>query len=243
MRMSRSPAFWGVVAVAAVGAGALFYRRRSQLLGRGSAGPTPKLILRNPAKMPVPNSVTKTGERTLAMYQSPSISIDERLKLIQKLTWDGAHDPRVRQLAFQLTASCGRDDGMCEAQRVFDAVKRKVRYSGDRGSLIDPKTGVVEPADLYQSAMVTWSYGGGDCDDATILIGSLLSSIGHTVRLRVGAESRLADWSHIWCVTVLDKDNPTKAYAVDVTLPYFNAKVGSQMKFAKARDYTVEVPA
>lgn len=246
MRMSRSPVFWGAVGVVAVGVGAALVSRRRQLrggMGRGNAGPTPKLITRNPAKMPTPTETIRIGGRTLTRYEAKSISIDERLKLIQARVWQGVNDPRIRQLALKITQGCGRDDGPCEAQKVFEAVKAKARYTGDVGPVLNPKTGVVEGADLYQNPMVTWDFGGGDCDDMTALIASLLAVIGHTVRLRVSSESRFADWSHVFPVTMLPKDRPAKAVAVDVTLPWANARAGSEARYGKARDYVIEVPA
>lgn len=241
MISKKSALLWGAAAVGAAAAGAALYHHRRRLLG-APAGPPPKLIARNTAKMPTPTAIRRVGDRTLARYDMPSMSIHERLKLIQKRAWDGVHDPRIRKLALQLTAKCGRDDGPCEARAIFDGVKARVRYTGDIGPIKNPKTGTVEAIDYYQSPMVTWEYRGGDCDDATALVGSLLAAIGHTVRLRVTAESKMGDDGHIYPVTVLPKDNPQKAQAVDITLPWGNATVGSEAKYAKAKDYQIEEP-
>lgn len=243
----RSPVFWGVVATVAVGAGVAFHNRRRFLrgsIGRGSAGPTPKLIARNPARIPTPTEVRRVGDRVLTRYEAKNITIDERLKLIQARVWDGVNDPRIRQLALQLTKGCGRDDGPCEAERIFHAVKQRVRYTGDVGPVKNPKTGVVEGIDYYQNPWVTWEYQGGDCDDADGLIAALLAVIGHTVRMRVSAPSVIGDWEHIYPVTLLPKDRPTKAVAVDITLPWSNARLGSEARYGKARDYyAIEAPA
>jgi hypothetical protein len=242
----RSPIFWGGVGVLAAGVGVVLHQRRNELLGRGrgprAAGPTPVLITRNPAKMPTASETRHIDGRTVKRFDMKSMSIDERLKLIQAQTWDGVQDPRIRKLAFQITAGCGRDDGDCEARRIFDAVKAKVRYTGDVGPVINPATGKVEGMDYYQKPWVTWEYGGGDCDDAVALVSSLMAVIGHTVRLRVSAPSRLADWAHIYPVSILPKDNPRTPKAVDITLPW-KAQVGSEAKYGKARDYLIEAPA
>ena len=43
---------------------------------------------------------------------------------------------------------------------------------------------------------------------------------------------------------MLPKDRPTKAVAVDITLPWSNAKLGSEARYGKARDYyAIEAPA
>lgn len=192
--------------------------------------------------MPVPTEIRREGGVTMTRYEAPTMSIDERLKLIQARVWDGVNDPRMRRLALSITASCGRDDGECEARKIFDAVKAKVRYTGDIGPVKNPKTGVVEGIDLYQKPWLTWDMGGGDCDDAVGVVGSLLAVIGHTVRMRVSAPSKWADWQHIYPGTVLPKDNPKTFKAVDITLPW-KAQLGSEAKYGKARDYVIEVPA
>ena len=423
----RSPVFWGGLAAVAVGTGAYLHHKRGRLLGRSN--PTPVLVKKNPAKTPAVTEVRVEDGVTMRRYETASMNIDERLKLIQQRVWDGVNDPRIRKLALQITRQCGRDDGACEAQRVFDYVKANVRYTGDIGPVLNPKTGKVEAIDLYQKPWVTLEYGGGDClpletlvlrddfemvsiaeltpgdrimadgvwttvqdrwftgekpvlaldlsngctlrctpehrifrnvasrmeeiraeearvgddlvtveqfagpspveasgtilteaatvpdaasalqlrvlnrlfgrgvriehtdgvwgvapqpdqqfarvrairdgglalcgdlttdrgkfwlpesdtivhncDDHVGVVGSLLTVIGHTVRLRVSASSRLGDWQHIYPVTVLPKDNPRLARAVDTTLPW-NAKLGSEARYGKARDYTVEAPA
>lgn len=236
----RSPVFWGGLAAVAVGTGAYLHTKRGRLLGRSN--PTPVLVKKNPAKMPPVTETRTENGVTMRRYELASMSIDERLKLIQARVWDGVNDPRIRKLALQITRSCGRDDGACEAQRVFDYVKANVRYTGDIGPVLNPKTGKVEAIDLYQKPWVTLEYGGGDCDDHVGVIASLLTVIGHTVRLRVSASSRFGDWEHIYPVTLLPKHAPKLARAVDTTLPW-NAKLGSEARYGKARDYTVEAPA
>lgn len=237
----RSPFLWGGVAIA----GVILYRHRKAILrGAGvgaSAGPAPVLVERNPARSPSPSRIVRQGERKLIRYDAHNFSIDERLKLIQEKTWEGVHDPSMRELAGKLTRGCGRDDGPCEAKRIFEGVKAKVRYTGDIGPVKNPKTGEVEPIDMYQSPAVTWKYGIGDCDDATALIASLLAVIGHTVRLRVTAPTKTSDWAHIYPVTLLPKTAPKKALSVDITLPGV-AGVGTEARYGKARDYTIEAP-
>jgi hypothetical protein len=157
----RSPVFWGGLAAVAVGTGAYLHHKRGYLLGRSN--PAPVLVKKNGARMPVPVETRTEGGVTMRRYEMASMSIDERLKLIQARVWDGVNDPRIRKLALQITRQCGRDDGACEAQRVFDYVKANVRYTGDIGPVLNPKTGKVEAIDLYQKPWVTLEYGGGDC--------------------------------------------------------------------------------
>lgn len=239
----RSPFFWGAVGVAAVGVGAVFHHKRQALLGRGrAAGPEPVLVKKNPAKIPAPTAVTKVGGHTAKLYVTDKFSIDQRLKLIQEQVWNGVQDGRIRHLAGQITKDCGRDDGECEVKQVFAAVRSHVRYSGDVGPVVNPKTGVVEGMDMYATPYRTWTAQIGDCDDHVALIAALLAIMGHTVRLRVTAPTRLGDFAHIYPAVGTPKNDPRRFRAVDTTLPG-RAGVGSEASYGRARDYLVEVPA
>lgn len=239
----RSPLFWGGVGILAAGTAVAFHRKREHLLGREKAGPEPFLVQRNNATIPPPTQVTKAGGYTARRYTTDRFSIDQRLRLIQENVFTGIQDGRIRHLAGQLTKHCGRDDGPCEVQAVFDAVRKHVRYSGDVGPVIDPKTGVVDGVDLYASPHRVWTSQIGDCDDHVALIASLLAIMGHEVRLRVTAPSRFGEFAHIYAAVGTPKLGPRKFRAVDTTLPWRNANVGSEAKYGRARDYVVEVPA
>lgn len=242
----RSPGFWGAVGLLAAGAGVYAISQRRSLgtaafLAR-TAGPAPVVVTRNNAKRPPIADQVRVGDMTLTRYSSPTMTIDQRVKLIQENVWKGANDPRMRELALKLTRNCGRDDGPCEIKSIFDAVKRHVRYTGDVGPILNPKTGQVEAIDYYQGPWRTWSMGGGDCDDHVALISTLLAKIGHTVRLRVSAPSRWSEWAHIYPVVGVGKMDPTKWVAVDTTLEG-RPTVGSESRYGKARDYVMDAPA
>jgi len=117
--------------------------------------------------------------------------IQQRIASIQRMVEKSVQDPEMRKLAGSLTRHCGDRDGMCEAKAIYKAVKKRVRYVGDIAP-IKMSNGDVEGIDLYQSARRTWEMGIGDCDDQTILIETLLSSIGITARSRVTAEEATA---------------------------------------------------
>lgn len=249
----RSPVFWGAVAAASGVAGAVLWRRRQNLLGRGrsrsgEAGPTPKLILKNPAKPMAPVATVKVDGMTMRRFESTNITIHDRLKQIQEQVWAGYNDPRMRDLALQLTKNCGRDDGPCEIDTIFAAVKRNVRYTGDGGPVKNmskgtPSSGLVEATDIYQSPWRTWTSHGGDCDDHVSTIATLLALLGHEVRLRVSAPGRIGDYEHIYAVVGEPKLGPKKWKAVDTTLPGTRLTAGGQARYGKAQDYMLEVPA
>ena len=66
-------------------------------------------------------------------------------------------------------------DYMAEAKKIFDYVKRNVKFVRD-----------IRGMETVQTPAVTlFKLKAGDCDDFTTLIGTLLTSIGHRIRIKV----------------------------------------------------------
>jgi transglutaminase-like putative cysteine protease len=213
----------------------LVARQRGHFRGVGLFGLGKDDVVRTVAPPPPMVSRNKVAGMELQLYRANNIPIDTRVGLIQKRVWEGVNDPRIRKLALELTRACGRNDGQCETQRVYEAVKRKVRYTGDVAPVKHPD-GTVEPIDYFQSPWRTWEFGGGDCDDHSGLIAALLSSIGVPVRLRVTAPTKISDWGHIYPVAGLPKETPKKWFAVDTTLPG-RTRLADEARYGRKRDY------
>lgn len=228
--------------VLAVGAGALalgagvFYAKRSGMLGKlGASLGLGSDVVRTVAPPPPMVGRSNAGGMDLQLYRAANIPIDTRVGLIQKRVWNGVNDGRIRKLALEITRNCGRNDGSCEIQKVYDAVKKRVRYTGDVAPVKHPD-GTVDAIDYFQAPWRTWEFGGGDCDDHSGLISALLSSIGVPTRLRVTAPGKFSDWGHIYVIAGLPKENPKKWIAVDTTLPG-RTKLADEARFGRKRDY------
>lgn len=78
-------------------------------------------------------------------------------------------DAAVRTLASKLTRTCDDDDHLCESILLLRYVTDNIKYRRD------PRGG----PDYVQSPADTVSMGAGDCEDQTILLVSLLESIGN----------------------------------------------------------------
>jgi len=102
-----------------------------------------------------------------ADHQMP---IEQRLASIQDLVHKSVQDPKMRKLALAITSKCPERDGMCEAKAIYQAVKARVRYTGDIAPIKQGSKGPVEGIDLYQSAWRTWEFGGGDCLPLSTLV-------------------------------------------------------------------------
>jgi transglutaminase-like putative cysteine protease len=95
-------------------------------------------------------------------------------ELIARLIRQGAKDFYVRQVAIQIFRFQGvpPKDRFGEVRALFNWVRRNVRYTRD-----------IFRVELLHSARRMLELRAGDCDDMTILLGAMLMSTGHPVRL------------------------------------------------------------
>lgn len=194
--------------------------------------------------------VNKPG-MTLTHYKVGSIK--DRVGRIQDLVWKGVKDPQMRELALAITghgektvkvdnrnyrvvgAGCKDRDAECEARAIYNWMKKNIRYTGDVGPVKHGRNGPTETVDYFSSPAKTVRLGGEDCDSHVSLNATLLALNGFTAKARVTAEAKNADWSHIYTVFGMPKNNPTKWVASDTTLP--GDKFGVEAPYAKKEDY------
>jgi transglutaminase-like putative cysteine protease len=112
-------------------------------------------------------------------------------RLIAKLIRDGATDFYVRQKAIQIFREQAiRPKDRCgEVRALFDWVQRNVRYTRD-----------IFRVELLHSARRMLELRAGDCDDMTIVLGAMLVSTGHPVRLILAGfrPERPHSYSHVY---------------------------------------------
>src|SRR5437867_4501111 len=95
-------------------------------------------------------------------------------RLIARLICKGSKDFYVRQKAIQIFVlyRVRPKDRFGEVCALFDWVRRNIRYTRD-----------IFRVELLHSARRMLELRAGDCDDMTILLGAMLMSTGHPVRL------------------------------------------------------------
>jgi len=112
-------------------------------------------------------------------------------KIITRLVQAGAKDFYVRQKAIEVFRAYDvkAKDRMGEVCALFDFVKRNIRYTRD-----------IFRVELLHSARRMLELRAGDCDDMTILLGAMLFSTGHPVRLVLAGfrPDRPHAYSHIY---------------------------------------------
>lgn len=98
----------------------------------------------------------------------------------------GAEDIAIRTLAMQITAGAMQKDYRTEACLCLAFARDRIRYVRDMRNV-----------EVIQVPRRTLQLGAGDCDDKTVLLASMLSSIGH--RTRFVAIAQIPDeFVHVW---------------------------------------------
>jgi hypothetical protein len=121
----------------------------------------------------------------------------------------GAKDFYVRQKAIDILLEKGvtPKDYRGEIKALFEWVQRNVRYTKDPFRV-----------EVLHSARRMLELRAGDCDDMTILLGSMLEAIGHPIRLVLTGPDPLRQdlFSHIY----LEVFHKGRWIPLDATMPY-----------------------
>lgn len=136
-------------------------------------------------------------------------SIDDRIKFIKQQIYKSLIDPeqKIRQLTAEVIAPCETKDYECYIAEIFFFVKGNVKYVRD-----------YEGLDTYQTAYRTLQWGMADCDDFSILLASMLMSIGIPVKLRIIKTIKDTDWSHIYILAGLPPQKPKHWIPLDASV-------------------------
>lgn len=133
----------------------------------------------------------------------------ETAKLIAEVMRDGAKDFYVRQKAIDIfrTARAPAKNRLAEVNALFQWVQRNIRYTRD-----------IFRVELLHTPRRMLELRAGDCDDMTILLGSMLLSTGHPVRLALTGfrPGRPHVYSHIYPEVQVDG----RWIACDATMPH-----------------------
>lgn len=131
------------------------------------------------------------------------------LEHVQALIRQGVKDFYVRQKAIDILFEKGirAKDYLGEIRALFEWVQQNVRYTKDPFRL-----------EVLHSARRILELRAGDCDDMTILLGAMLESIGHPIRLVIVGPTPVRPdlFSHIY----LEVYYKGKWISLDATMPF-----------------------
>ena len=142
------------------------------------------------------------------LYKFQSDNIDDRISWIEFEINVGKRDQAIRRIAAQVVKSVPPRQWDKSAVALFEWTRKNIRYT------LDP-LGV----ELFQKASRSLDIGIGDCDDQTIVLGSLLGCVGIPVRLRVIGLKGSDKFQHIYILVGLPPNQPTAWTPLDPSRP------------------------
>ena len=134
----------------------------------------------------------------------PAPTPEETLAWMVRETQLGLKNVELRLFAEQLVRDLWPHDYLSEYAAILNWVRTHIRY------VRDPV--IIEQVKTPQVVVET---GTGDCDDQTVLIGTLVGTLGGHARYVAGAFKRALDgspaFSHVWCEAL---DPASRAWVV-----------------------------
>ena len=153
-------------------------------------------------------------------------SLDDRIEIIRKMIKAGKANPKIRELVSKILhdKSVEEKDWDAEVEAVFEWVRENVRYTRD-----------TEGLDTYTEPLKTVELAIGDCDDLSILLGSMLGAIGYPFKLKVVSMTG-SGWDHVYPLVGMPPFAPTKWIPLDASI---ELPLGSQVESKEERIFEV----
>lgn len=108
---------------------------------------------------------------TLRAIPDGAAGVSQTLNLMAHFTREYRVNPDIRSLAVSLVRNLPAKDSIAEIINVFEYVRDNIRYTAD-----------VRDVETVSTPDTILSTGVGDCDDMSLLIATLLESIGFNTR-------------------------------------------------------------
>lgn len=126
---------------------------------------------------------------TLQMIPEGPAGIRATLAVMSKIVKDYKKSMQIRNLAISLASGCAQKDWACEVRSLHAYVRDSIRYIND-----------VTDVETVQTPDKTLELAAGDCDDKSVLLASMLESVGHPTRfVAIGFEPGV--FSHVYVET------------------------------------------
>jgi transglutaminase-like putative cysteine protease len=112
------------------------------------------------------------------------------LKIMRRVTRRYKSNLTIRVLAQKLTRRLPQKNYTAEVRALHRFVQQKIRYVKD-----------IRGVETIQTPIQTLKLGSGDCDDKSIMVASLLESIGHPTRFVACGFGVVGGFSHVFVQT------------------------------------------
>lgn len=138
-------------------------------------------------------------------YKPGLPGIERTLQVMRAIVRSSAADPAIRQAAASIVGKCAGHQFRCEVFALYEFVRDRITYRRDPAGY-----------EWVQDSRRTLALGFGDCDDKSVLLGSLLAALGHRPRFAV-LGYKPGEYSHVY-VEVFDNSkwvplDPTNEHA------------------------------
>jgi len=152
----------------------------------------------------------------------------ERVDYLANLVEEGSEDPVIREFTVKLlrASGCKSYDYECEVKTIFGWVRDNIRYVRH-----------VLCRDAYTTARRVLELRSGDCDNSSVLLNSMLASVGFPVGFRLVSSRPDRPFHHIYSLVGLPPSRPTRWVPLDATEK--SAYVGWEPKYAKKKDFVI----
>lgn len=145
------------------------------------------------------------------------------------MTARSSEHPLVREAAIAIISDCEARDDLCELEAIFNAVKHGTnRIPGLENGFrytADPRTSDYFTAAYRSLESCARGSCGGDCDDASILVGAMAAAVGFKVGLRAYGPAG-HDYEHVYAVVQLSKRSPSLKNVVGLDTTVSQSHVG-----------------
>lgn len=143
---------------------------------------------------------------------------DATVRVMRRMIDQGKKDVGLRKIAENIVKASGVPayNYVAELQALHGWVQNHVRYTKD-------------PVDVeyIQTPQETLNSQVGDCDDFTVLLGSLAESIGHPIAIKVVSRDAGRNYHHVYPVAQVG----SRLYGLDASMPFeFGAEVAGIAK-------------
>ncbi|RUM32966.1 MAG: hypothetical protein DSY42_00145 [Aquifex sp.] len=131
-------------------------------------------------------SPVKISEKPEA-YSLKLSDVSQTVEIIKYLILEHSKDVKLRELVAKIIKPCPSKAFECYIRRIVDYVRRNVKYVYDPPRL-----------ETIQSPKRTLILGMGDCDDHTVLVGTLLRIAGFPIKIVLGDINHDGKFEHVF---------------------------------------------
>src|SRR5690348_15235618 len=159
--------------------------------------------------------------------------VAQTIALMRRLIDSGVKNPRINALAVSILQQSGapQHDPLAEARAIYSWMLANIRFVNDPVGV--DQDGTINAKETLRTPETTLNIAAGDCDDFTVLMSTLLQSIGLSTRIITVASdpSDPSQFTHVYPEVLIDGE----------WIPVDAARPGAQFGLAPDRVYRRKV--